>query len=171
MSSNWLLDPIVFSRPHTDLQIFSRHICFKAEKKKKGRGSSSCEKEMLQRHQFWQHQWARLFSRTNAWQCTTQGASSQFLPLAYLERTCSQKEPLQDRLARGQRSQVGSRAPSPFSARWCLPNTGLCLLHRPSLQQANLNSLFYSSVNVMCCLCGSFTVVREKKSYSVISSL
>lgn len=45
------LGATVFPGPHTDLHIFSRHLCFKAEKKKREResGNSSTEKQMQRR--------------------------------------------------------------------------------------------------------------------------
>lgn len=68
------LGPTVFPGPHTDLHIFSRHLCFKAEKKRereRASGNSSTEKQMQRRRtrtarQPWASAWVAAASRPSA---------------------------------------------------------------------------------------------------------
>lgn len=142
------LGATVFPGPHTDLHIFSRHLCFKAEKKERERERaetrvprSKCNGDELGRR-------------------ASHGRVRGSPP-----RAARQPSPR----ARSRRARA--RAPCWVAATWsrkqpsCLhsrPSDVLLIPHLPSLHRANLNS-FHCAVNPVCCLCGDFHAARAEE--------
>lgn len=142
------LGATVFPGPHTDLHIFSRHLCFKAEKKRERERERKLE-----------------YREANATETNSDGAPAMGECVCGRPRAARQPSPR----ARSRRARA--RAPCGVAATWsrkqpsCLhsrPSDVLLIPHLPSLHGANLNS-FHCAVNPVCCLCGDFHAARAEE--------